>query len=138
MKHLIGTIGLPYSGKSTWAREQDNAPIVSPDAIRLELHGQRFYNPAEPLVWALAKILVASLFRAGNELVILDATNTSRERRREWESPEWETIWHVIDASPEECIARARAAGDTEIIPVIERMAKQWEAGWDLAEVGPA
>ncbi len=40
-KTLIGMVGLPYSGKSTAAREL-GFPIVCPDAIRLALHGQRF------------------------------------------------------------------------------------------------
>ena len=41
MKEIIVTVGLPRSGKTTWAREQ-GYPIVNPDSIRLSLHGKRF------------------------------------------------------------------------------------------------
>jgi len=40
MKILILTVGLPRSGKSTWAAKK-GFPIVSPDAIRLAMHGMR-------------------------------------------------------------------------------------------------
>src|SRR5258706_417694 len=52
---LIVMVGLPWSGKSTWAREQGNWPIVCPDEIRFALHGQRFIAEAEPWVWTIAK-----------------------------------------------------------------------------------
>jgi predicted kinase len=74
-KTLIMTVGLPRSGKSTWAIAQGH-PVVCPDAIRLALHGQPFIATAEPVVWATAKLMVASLFEAGHGVVILDATNS--------------------------------------------------------------
>lgn len=80
---LIVTVGLPRSGKSTWAKRQ-TFPVVNPDAIRLALHGQRFYGPAEPFVWATAKLMVRSLFGAAHRKVIVDATNCTRKRRDEW------------------------------------------------------
>lgn len=51
---LVLMVGLPRSGKSTIARS-GRVPIVSPDAIRLALHGQPFIASAEPTVWATAK-----------------------------------------------------------------------------------
>lgn len=123
---LIGTVGLPYSGKSTWASAQE-VPIVCPDQIRLALHGQRFVASAEPLVWAIAHVMVDALFRAGHEVVILDATNVSEKRRNEWYSDRWVTLWKVIDTDDTVCLGRAIQAGDEEIVPVIERMAFEWE-----------
>ena len=35
---LIVMVGLPRSGKTTWARKQ-GYPIVNPDSIRLAFHG---------------------------------------------------------------------------------------------------
>jgi len=123
-KNLILTVGLPRSGKSTWAKQQ-GYPIVNPDSIRLALHGQRFEKLAEPFVWAIAKTMVRSLFLAGHDTVIVDATNTTQGRRDEWESDEWQVTCRIIATSEEECIRRA--GDDQEIIPVIERMAERFE-----------
>jgi predicted kinase len=124
---LIVTVGLPRSGKTTWARTS-GWPIVNPDSIRLAIHGQRFYGPAEPLVWATAYLMVEALRLAGHRRIVVDATNVSAKRRTEWESRYPGAVeWKVIETSPEECIARARAEGDEAIVPVIERMAKEWD-----------
>ncbi len=123
-KILICTVGLPRSGKTTWARSQ-SYPIVNPDSIRLALHGQRFVGLAEPFVWAIAKTMVRSLFAAGHDAVILDATNMNRKRRDEWQSKEWGTFFKLVRATPEECLERAGA--DEEIKPVIARMANEEE-----------
>lgn len=125
-KILVVTVGLPRSGKSTWAVSQA-WPIVNPDAIRLAIHGQRFNAQAEPFVWLVAKTMIRSLFLAGHKIVILDACNTTRKRRDDLRSVEWETFFKVIDTSAEVCHSRAALENDTEIMPVIERMAAQYE-----------
>ena len=127
-KTLICMVGIPYSGKSTKAKEiaiNKNAPIVCPDCIRVAIHGCKFIPSAEGLVWSVAKIMVSSLFLTGVDNVILDATNTTPERRKEWMSSKWKTIFHVIDTSKEECIKRAEAIGDYTIIAIIEKMFEQ-------------
>src|SRR6266496_94555 len=126
MNTLILCVGLPRSGKTTWARAQ-GFPIVNPDSIRLALHGQRFQLLAEPFVWALTKVMVRALFLAGHSTVILDATNGTRARRDEWHSDEWVTGFQVFTATVFECIQRARAQHDDYIVPVIERMAAEWQ-----------
>lgn len=126
MSTLILTVGLPRSGKTTWARQQ-GLPIVNPDSIRLALHGQRFYGPAEPMVWATAHLMVDALFRAGHERVILDATNTTAKRRDEWKAEGRELEFKVFEAGPVTCLERAAAEGDAEIAPVIQRMAEAWD-----------
>lgn len=130
---LILTVGLPRSGKSTWAKAQGH-PIVNPDSIRLAMHGQRFYGPAEPLVWATAHLMVDALFRAGHETVILDACNVSAKRRDEWKAHNPEL--QVFNAGPVTCLERAMSQNDQEIVPVIERMAKEWDL--DVPWVAPA
>lgn len=125
-KTLICTVGLPRSGKSTWAKAAGH-PIVNPDSIRLALHGQRFISEAEPFVWAIAKAMVRSLFLAGHDAVILDATNNTRKRRDEWKSKDWETIFKVIDTPDYQCVDRAIAEGNETILPVIERMSHEHE-----------
>ncbi len=130
MKRLILKVGLPRSGKTTSARAQ-GFPIVNPDSIRLAMHGRRFYGPAEPMVWAHAFLMVEALFLAGHGTVIVDATNVSQKRRRQWE-PVAERCEAVIEldlirTTPEVCLERARAEGDDEIRPVIRRMWEEWD-----------
>lgn len=125
-KTLIAMVGLPRSGKSTWAKRAGH-PIVSPDAIRLALHGQRFIAEAEPFVWATAKAMVRALFLAGHAAVILDATNNTRKRRDEWKSRDWETVFKVIDTTEDTCLNRATAEGDEYIIETIKRMSAEHE-----------
>ena len=123
---LILTVGLPYSGKTTWAAKQ-GCPIVSPDQIRLALHGRRYEQRAEEMVWTIARVMVRALFGAGHRRVIVDATHNSEKRRKPWASDDWFLRYQVFEATREECIARAKAVGDNEILPVIERMADQHE-----------
>lgn len=123
---LILTVGLPRSGKSTWSREQ-GVPIVNPDSIRLAIHGQAYRREAEPLVWAVAHTMVESLFIAGHTRVILDATSGQSARRAEWKSSCWTRQYQVFDTSAEECIKRALAGGRNYLVPVIEKMAANWE-----------
>lgn len=125
-KILVATVGLPRSGKSTWAVSQA-WPIVNPDAIRLAIHGQRFNAQAEPFVWLVAKTMIRSLFLAGHKVVIVDACNTTRKRRDDLRSVEWETFFKVVDTPKEVCLERATSENDGDIIPVIERMAAQYE-----------
>lgn len=131
MKELIVTVGLPRSGKSTWAREQ-GFPIVNKDSIRLALHGKRFLKDAEPWVHAIAKTMVKSLFFAGHDKVIVDECNVMKKHREEWISDEWNTIFYLISTTKERCILRAKAEYDSEIIPIIEKMSNQFE---DLEDV---
>jgi tRNA uridine 5-carbamoylmethylation protein Kti12 len=71
--------------------------------------------------------MVRALFLAGHKVVILDATNTRRKLRDEWQSKDWATFFKVIDTEAKICLERAANQGDGEIVPVIERMAAQYE-----------
>lgn len=127
MKTLVVTVGLPRSGKSTWARSTGH-PTVCPDSIRLALHGLSYAQEAEPFVWAIAHMMVKALFISGHETVILDATSISRKRRLEWmpDPKIWnKTVYETfLDVSKEECIRRAHEDGRPELVPIIERMAE--------------
>ena len=126
IKTLVLTIGLPRSGKSTWALTR-GFPIVNPDSVRLALHGQAFIAEAESMVWTIAKYMVRALFLAGHDTVILDATNVTRKRRDDWWSTEWIRKYKVFNASAATCIKRARKGGREDLVPIIERMAEQLE-----------
>lgn len=123
---LILTVGLPYSGKSTWAETQ-GVPVVNPDSIRLALHGQRYVIDAEPYVWAIAKTMVKALFLAGHKRVILDANNNTAKRRAEWISGEWKTGYCFLGTSYDECRRRAIEADDKYILDTIDRMHREHE-----------
>lgn len=125
-KILILTVGLPRSGKSTWARKQ-NLPMVNPDSVRKAIHGQDFIKALEPLVWGIVDTMVRSLFLAGHTVVILDATNSTIATRAKWISREWRTLAKVFDTSIEDCVGRAIAGGRGDLIPVIDRMSKMWD-----------
>ena len=130
---LILLVGLPQSGKSTWARKQ-GLPIVNPDSIRMALHGRPFIREAEPMVWAIAKFMVRALFLAGHPTVIVDATNTTKKRRDEWLSENWRCVFKVV-GGPEDkdvCIERAkRTCSNAEhlegLCAAIVRMTENYE-----------
>lgn len=122
------TAGLPRSGKSSWAKTQ-GVPIVNPDSIRLALHGQPFYGPAEPFVWAIAKVMVSALFKAGHTVVILDATNVTEAKRKEWVGMADSLELVIFPTSVEECKRRATALNQDYLLPIIDRMASEWDLG---------
>jgi len=141
---LIVLVGLPRSGKTTWARQQTESPIVSPDAIRLALHGHAFIPSAEPFVWATAGLMVTSLFKAGHEEVIIDACNTTRKRRDVWsrfskdsegsiggflyrQIGEFNKKRQPTSANLDLCLKRAKDGDRDDLIPVIERMYQNFE-----------
>lgn len=127
MPTLYVTVGLPRSGKSTWCREHQDWPIVNPDSIRLEIHGKEFDAKHESLVWWTTRIMVQSLFRAGNDKVILDSTMMTHARRQEWKSPDWQVVYVVFKTSQQVCEQRAVAEGRPHMVGVIQRMAAQYE-----------
>ena len=124
MKTLILTVGLPRCGKTTWAKEQ-NIPIVSRDAIRLSLHGKPYLQEAENMITVIEDIMVKSLFLAGHDKVIIDATHTTEKRRERWKNNSWDIVLKTFSTSKNICIQRAINTDRKELIPVIERMAKQ-------------
>lgn len=78
MNTLYVTIGLPGSGKSTWAYQQ-NMAVVGSDNVRSELHGSAEVqnNPAQ--VFQIVHRRVKEQLALGN--VIMDATNLNARRR---------------------------------------------------------
>lgn len=131
---LIMTVGLPRCGKTTWALKQ-GLPIVNPDSIRVALHNFPFVPEAEPMVWVIAKYMVKALFLAGHDRVILDATNTTRDRRDEWTDKFWIKVFKVFDTTPDVCIERAKNTDKPYLVEVIRRMYEVYKSPeWD--EIG--
>lgn len=135
-KRLIMMVGLPYSGKSTRAREM-GYPIVNPDSIRMSMglirKGEKFTRAGfdknlEPYVWAITETMIKSLFHAGHWNVILDATNITKERRDKWLSLGCKIDYIVMNVQPEESKRRARELGDELMVGVIEDMNAKYES----------
>lgn len=126
-KVLHMTVGLPRSGKSTWARMQ-GVPVVNPDSVRFALHGKLWDASREAEVWAHVDLMIRSLFLAGHKQVILDATNVTKDRRDIWVSSQWAIMHHVFETPKEICIARAIEMGRDDLVPVIEKKASEFES----------
>lgn len=128
---LVVTVGLPRSGKTTFCKEvmkPRGFVIVNPDSFRLAIHGQVFIPAAEPFVWAAVYAAVDALRLAGHDVVV-DGTHMTKKRRDPWEQRG--AIFHLMETKREICIQRAVTSGREDIIPVIERMAK--ECDWPAA-----
>lgn len=84
--HLIITIGLPGSGKSTWAEEMrvlspDGVRIVNRDDIRASL-GTRFEDNDEPIVERIRDYMIDQLLIAGYHVICSDTNLSPRVQRR--------------------------------------------------------
>lgn len=123
-KQVILTVGLPRSGKSTWAKKQ-GLPIVNRDSIRLAFHGQAYIQECEDMITIIEDCMVRALFLAGHDKVIIDACHTTQKRRDRWRSEEWEIKRVLFNSNKEECIRRAKISNRLDLIPVIERMSEQ-------------
>lgn len=138
--NMVLLCGIPRSGKSTYAQQRKDTVrgccIVCPDEIRLALHGQRFEPRAEPMVWAMAEVMARSLLAQGHE-VIIDATNTTTERRKPWIrlARDFAAPLSIKVFQVPEYVAHGRNKAPIGVVEgysslpstVIERMAKQWE-----------
>jgi predicted kinase len=131
---LIATVGLPRSGKTTLCRlvsDRKGWAIVSPDAFRVAIHGKRFDPDREPEVWSAVRVTIDSLFLAGTSRILFDACNTSRKRRDGLRcNPAvvaYELAFHDMMVPAVTCAGRAEWDEDGEILPVIARMASEFE-----------
>ncbi len=127
---LICLVGLPRSGKTTIVKElmqKHQAPVVRRDDIRLALHNQRYQAKAEPFVKAISDVMIRSLFLSGHDTVICDETNYSRAARDYHKSPDWRTVFYVVETSPETCKERALRTNQPDLLPVIDAMYKRYE-----------
>jgi len=140
MPTAILTVGLPRSGKSTWAKSyvnQHSGVIINPDSFRLALYNANFIPEAEEIVWSMCAIAFKAAFIVGHKLVILDATNLTNKRREKWERLVDELrsnysmnidLWYkVFDTSIEVCINRAIQDSRQDLVKVIRSMSLQSE-----------
>ncbi|BAU10807.1 hypothetical protein LEP3755_12990 [Leptolyngbya sp. NIES-3755] len=131
---LILLIGLPGSGKSTFARSLSHTRIISTDAIRAQLFGEEAIQGSWLKIWLEVRSQFDQAINAieNNEIefAIYDATNAVRKQRRAAISlarkcgfTEIIGVW--INPSIEICLERNKLR--SRIVPeeVIYRMARR-------------
>jgi len=142
MGRLIVLVGLPGSGKSSYAEQfkaVDDAictgvtVIHSSDAIREELFGDPSFQGDNAKVFELMHKRTREDLRA-DKTVIYDATNVTRKARKSaiaCAHPTHDTVeCHIVWAEPEECIRRD-GLRDRKVGPeVIDKMLRRWQSPW--------
>lgn len=139
-------VGLPYSGKSVYAKELQNkfgGEIHSSDAIRAELLGDVQDQTNNQLIFdTLHRRVISDLSDGKN--VIYDATNLSYKRRSDMlnrlKRLNCQKVCVFMATPYAECLSRAKTRN--RIVPqdVVERMYKNiwipfWYEGWDHIEL---
>jgi predicted kinase len=122
--------GIPGSGKTTWRlRNRPDDLVVCPDDIREELTGDPRRQERNGQVFALARARVDAALARGQDLVV-DATNVTREARRQWTklAAEHDTscrcVW--IECSLEQALRNNRARDRRVPEDVIQAMASEF------------
>ncbi|GAP97144.1 AAA family ATPase [Leptolyngbya sp. NIES-2104] len=131
--HLILLIGLPGSGKSTFARSL-HSHIISTDAIRAQLFGEEAIQGSWLKIWLEVRSqfdqAVHSIQQGEIEFAIYDATNAVRKQRRaaialarKCGFTKITGVW--INPSIEVCLERNKARSRVVPEAVIHRMARR-------------
>lgn len=121
---LYTMVGLPGSGKSTFAKDHAECVVVSTDEIRAELFGSEECQENGSKVFAVAFARISKALAEGND-VIFDATNVSRKARKSVFQFDAEHIAVYVSTDAEEC--KRRNAQRERKVPecVIDRMASR-------------
>ena len=102
--------------------------------MRLAVHGQRWWGPGEPQVWAAVKLMVAALFHAGHTTIILDSTNVDKKLRDEWLAYCDEIEYIYVNTMISVCKQRAIDTGQSDLVDIIDRMLEKLELPLDENE----
>lgn len=147
---LVVLVGLPGSGKSTWAKQYaancEKILLVSSDAIREELWGSEEIQGNPKVIFAEMQRRTEEALKSG-KTVVYDATNIERKFRKELPRQYRQyasTIVCVVFNTPlEECIKRNTQR--TRHVPesVIRKMAgkmdsiEAWEGFDEVTYINP-
>jgi len=125
---LYATIGLPGSGKETWAKTQ-GLPVIDVEVIKDQLTPLNQRSKKEAEVLNDVQRLIHSLFISGNPVVILLAENLTQKDREFWKNDsEWQTNFREFYITEQEAIRAAIQAGASKtILDQIKAKAKAYE-----------
>lgn len=128
MSKLYTMVGLPGSGKSTWAGARSDCMVVSTDAIRKELFGDESEQKNGALVFEIAYARLAQAVALGHD-VIFDATNVKRKSRAELfkRFPDVEHVAVFVNTPFLVCKERNNQRERRVPVSVIRRMSYQLE-----------
>lgn len=131
---LILLVGIPGSGKTTYAKEyaqiHDATIHISSDSIRYELYGDESIQGDSDTVFSLMQKRAVEALQSGKS-VLYDATNMTRKDRSGIIAacPRYAHIEaHIIWAPIETCIERDANRERTVGKAVIDRMLKRFQA----------
>lgn len=132
MGKLTVLIGLPRSGKSTyaqnWLKYGKNRVVVSEDKIRLALTGQDYCGPAEEFVHSIYYTMIKTLLMDYD--VLADDTHTTVGSLRKLAVLD-DFHYEIMDTPVDVCIQRAKDTGRPYLEGVIRRLGSQ------LADITP-
>jgi len=125
---LYTMIGLPGSGKSTFAANHPECVVVSTDAIRGELFGDESEQRNGKLVFDVAYSRLAKAVEAGQD-AIFDATNLHRKYRKTLFQmfPNVDHVAVFVNTPVGECLKRNNQRARVVPAPAIYRMSHQME-----------
>lgn len=123
-------VGIPGSGKSTFAKElakKEKAVILSSDAIRRELYGDEVKQKTRIIYRVLYERLNHCMENGQN--VIVDATNIERERRMFSlaKAKNAQTVCYYFDTPFDVCVERNKKRKRTVEHRILEKMRKNLE-----------
>jgi predicted kinase len=128
---VIVLIGLPASGKSTWAAGQRPAVTLSSDEVRRMLAGDTTDQTIHAHVFATLRFLLRRRLLMARGDTIVDATNLAPRWRRDWirlaqrAGVPVEAVW--FDTPLDVCLARNAARERVVPEAAIRAMAAQLE-----------
>jgi predicted kinase len=128
---VILLVGLPGSGKSTWARAQ-GYQVLSSDEMRLKLSGDETNQTIHGKVFGAMRYLLRLRLQLGQEVTVIDATNLRRRDRKPFlkiaqqYGAEAEAVWFDVPVE----VAEARNRKRARVVPegVIAMLAQRLQA----------
>ena len=122
MKTLVCTVGLPRSGKTTWALSTP-FPVIHPPTIRQFIQGKTL-EPIDSLVWSILITTVNYLFNAGHNCIVVDGCHTTYRERVFWRNYSWTTRFMVMRVGENICLSRTE---DPKVKDFISKLARNYE-----------
>ena len=128
---LYCTVGLPFSGKKEWAQCQ-GLPVVSLAANEVLLSAKAGNKKAAINPLEFTQLMIKSLFKAGNRVIVLLANNLTKEDREYWQASnkgDWQCVFRTFEMSEKEVMRKAIAAGvSKQELAKFREMVKSYEA----------